>query len=351
MRRPYVSFAEVKEKVSIPDVLVVLGIAERFSRQGRTLAGVCPLPAHRHGPSPNPEQFKIDCKQGVWLWHCFGDCQRGGDVVELVKLMTGYDDAHVRFWFAEKFGDRLSLSKPNGQKQPVETDTAREEHGADASSQAASHCTRNLPTAEGQLKPLRFFLNLDPDVPYLRQRGLAEETIRRFGLGLCRKGVLKGYVAIPVRGWPRTEGANPVAYLGRWPGEDYDEAGGRPRYKWPDGVPKSRLVYGLAEAMQTGDARPLIVVEGPFGVFHLVQNGFPNAAAIFGSSLSDEQAMILASTGRPIVLMCDGDEAGQQGMRLAAARLIPHTFVRIARLTDGRGPDDLSGADLAALLK
>jgi hypothetical protein len=32
--RPYVSFAEVKEKVPIPDVLETLGIADGFKRKG-----------------------------------------------------------------------------------------------------------------------------------------------------------------------------------------------------------------------------------------------------------------------------------------------------------------------------
>ena len=110
--RPYVSFVEVKEKVPIPDALDKLGIADKFERKGDVLTGCCPLPCHQHGPSPNDQQFKINRKDGVWLWHCFGDCQRGGDVIELVKAMTSYDDAHVRFWFVEQFGDRLSLKRP-----------------------------------------------------------------------------------------------------------------------------------------------------------------------------------------------------------------------------------------------
>jgi DNA primase len=348
-KRPYVSFAEVKEKVPIPDALTALGIAERFARKGDHLSGICPLPGHKHGPSPNPEQFKINRRDGVWLWHCFGDCQRGGDVVELVKLVTGHDDAHVRFWFAERFGDRLSLGKSNG-KQPVETDTARGDLGQGDRTQAASLSNRILSTDEPALKPLRFFLNLDPDVPYLEQRGVKPETIQRFGLGLCGKGVLKGYVAIPVYGCSQTDAVNPVAYLGRWPGEDYDETDGRPRYKWPEGFPKSQVVYGLREALDGTDSQALIVVEGPFKVYHLLQQGFPGAVAIFGSSLSDGQAAILAASGRPIVLMFDGNEAGQNGMRSAAGKLITRTYVRVVKLAEGQEPDQLSTAELRQLL-
>jgi hypothetical protein len=124
-QRPYVSFAEVKEKVPIPDALAALGILNRFERRGDTLHGVCPFPTHQHGPRPNAEQFKVNRRDGLWLFHCFGDCARGGDVIELVKLMTGYDNSHVRFWFCDHFADRLSLGKKNG-STPVEKDTARE---------------------------------------------------------------------------------------------------------------------------------------------------------------------------------------------------------------------------------
>ncbi|MBW3599729.1 MAG: toprim domain-containing protein [Planctomycetes bacterium] len=358
-KRPYVSFAEIKEKVPIPDVLATLGIAERFARKGDSLTGVCPLPGHQHGPCPNPEQFKINRKDGVWLWHCFGDCQIGGDVIELVKQMTGFDNSHVRFWFAEKFGDRLSLSNRNGTSKKaeqaeaedeVEKDTARTDLPKEDAAQAAPIAPSNLPEEPAPLKPLRFHLNLDLDVDYLRKRGLTPETIQRYRLGLCRRGVLKDYVAIPMFGPNQPPDENPVAYLGRWPGDDHDEAAGKPRYKWPEGFPKSRVLYGLREALAGPSNSPLLVVEGPFDVYHVVQAGFPATVAVLGSALSDEQAALLAATGRKLVLLFDGDEAGQAGMRLAAGKLITRAWVRVVKLPEGKQPDQIPAEELQAIL-
>jgi DNA primase len=157
-------------------------------------------------------------------------------------------------------------------------------------------------------------------------------------------------VAIPVYGYPRDANANALAYLGRWPGDDFDEDAGRPRYKWPDGFTKSRVVFGLHEALDGTDGQPLVVVEGPFSVFRLAQAGIRSAVAIFGSSLSDEQADLLATNGRRIVLMFDGDEAGQSGMRLAAAKLIRRTFLRVIQLPEGAQPDTLSDEAFASVL-
>lgn len=353
-QRPYVSFAEVKERVSIPDVLEIMGIAHKFTGKGDHLSGICPLPQHHHGPRPNAEQFKIDRKNGTWLYKCFGDCNGkaggAGDVIAFVKAMTGLTDAHVRFWFAEKFGDRLSDGKPNLQSRKSETKRAREDH-ANNHSQAGKQALPSLPDDHEPLKPLKFFLNLNRDVPYLRERGLSKATIDRFSMGLCNRGVLSGYVAMPVYNWPRPEGQLPVAYLGRWPGDDFDESQGRPRYKWPPDFPKQSVVFGLNEAVADSDpAAALVVVEGPFGVFHLVEHGFLNAVAICGSSMSDQQAAILSSTGRSIILMLDGDEAGRQGMRVAAGKLIKHAYVRVAALADGVQPDNLAYEELTRLL-
>ena len=45
--------------------------------------------------------------------------------------------------------------------------------------------------------PLDFALkNLDPDHPYLSGRGFTPETIARFGLGYCSRGLMKDRIAI-----------------------------------------------------------------------------------------------------------------------------------------------------------
>lgn len=341
--RPYVSFTEVKEKVTIPDAMEAFGIRDQFTEKSGVLTGVCPLPQHQHGPQPNRQQFKADAKKGRWLYKCFGDCAMhdhgGGDVIAFVKAMTQTDDAHVRFWFAERFSDRLTLKK-NGRAN--ETATTEQE---------PEQATSDPPTTPTEVKPLRFYLNLDGKSTYLQERGVTASTIERYGIGLCTKGVLNGYVAMPVYRWPKESAdENPVGYVGRWPGDDWNDDD-RPRYKIPGGFEVSRVVYGLEQALAEGNEQtPLLVVEGPFKVFHLVQYGFPNCISTFTSSLSEEHAEILVSTGRPIVLLFDGNEAGYAGMRTAAAKLITRTFVRVVKLDAGVEPDHLSGEQLDALI-
>jgi DNA primase len=343
VKQPYISFAEVKCQVTIPDVMVALGIYDRLQWKGDSASGICPLPSHQHRSNPNPNQFKVNNKDGHWLFHCFG-CHRGGDVVEFVKAVTGYDNKSVRFWFADKFGVRLHSTTANGeQKLDLLLDYDKRQGIANQAFEIDSSTPK-------ELKPLPFNLQLDNSVTYLRERGLTSETIQRYGLGFCSRGVLQGYIAIPIYMHTQSAEENPVAYLGRWCGEDFDEAAGRPRYRWPTGFAKSRVVYGLREALVGPKSQPLIVVEGPFKLYHVVQAGFPNTVAIFGSSVSEEQARILTETDRPIILLFDGDEAGQTGMKTAADKLINSAFIRAIYLNDNKAPDDFSTEELQNIL-
>lgn len=361
-RRVYVDFAEVKRRVGIPEVLTAFGIADRFERKGDKLSGVCPLPQHPHGPYPNPDGFKADLKDGVWLWHCFGDCQRGGDVVELVKFLANLDNSQVRHWFAERYPE-LGRSKPNGngkgnskkQEQPSVTTPPEKKEEAPAepvkaTAEAPSMATSTVPTVSERIKPLSFYLNLSSSTYLTCERGVSPEIIKKYGIGLCSRGYLDGYVAMPIYAHPYEPDTNPIGYVGRWPGEDHNEAEGRPRYKLPKDFPKSRVVYGLRQALDTPAGQPIIVTEGAFKVFYLAQHGYPATVALLGSSLSDEQSAILTSLNRPIVLMLDGDAAGVAGARSAAAKLITRTFVRAVRLEPNEEPDRLSPDRLKQLL-
>lgn len=353
----FVDFNECKAMISLPDVLDVFDIAEQFHERNGTWRGVCPFPSHIHNPvRPNPSGFTFGLHEGIWKWRCWGDCKAVGTVVTFVERYLQIEPAHVRLWFHEHFANRLTAqaadAKRGGESRPRDgTPECKEARPVVATPERAVQKTarpEKRPEETADYKPIRFKLNLDPDVPYLtEQRGLTAETIERFGIGLCGRGMLRGYVAIPVWEYPR--GRFPYGYIGRWPGDDYDED--RPRYKCPPGFPTPRLVYGLQEALETPDDWPLIVVEGCFKVFYLYQHGFPNAVATLGSSLSDEQARLLGETGRPIVLMFDGDEAGRAGMVDAAPKLALRTFVRTIDVGDGRQPEDLSTDELQDILR
>lgn len=349
-QRAFVSFDECKTKIPIPDVLSDLGLVDRFKERNGALIGCCPFPSHIHGPSPNPEQFRINQVEGVWLWRCWGDCKASGNVVQFVMRMTGLSAEHVRFWFAEHFGDRLGVRSGGENHLATGVSETKEAGGVLRKPQPAVQSSTKVRVSSdlGDYKPIRFRLQVNPKAQYLQDRGVTEETATQYGIGLASKGMLAGYIAIPI--WDFPKGDFPVGYIGRWPGEDYDAGQGRPRYKLPTNFPKQRCFFGINEALREASDQPLVVVEGIFGALHCIQSGFGSTIAALGSSLSDEQVELLVRSHRPIVLMFDGDESGRSGMEAGATRLLPHTFVRLIGLADGQQPDQIASNDLRHVL-
>ncbi|HMF40483.1 MAG TPA: DNA primase [Polyangia bacterium] len=106
---------------------------------------------------------------------------------------------------------------------------------------------------------------------------------------------------------------------------------------------KKESLYGLHAALdairRSGTA---IIVEGNFDVLALHQAGIEEVVAPMGTALTEEQIDVVKRVARTIVVVFDGDSAGQR----AAQKAIP-LFVdagvadaRIARLPAGVDPDD-----------
>jgi DNA primase len=106
---------------------------------------------------------------------------------------------------------------------------------------------------------------------------------------------------------------------------------------------KKEALYGIHAALEAiRKSGRVILVEGNFDVLALHEAGFAEAVAPMGTALTVEQIALLGRVAKHVVVVFDGDEAGQK----AAAKVIP-LFVeadvdgRVARLPQGLDPDDL----------
>jgi DNA primase len=198
-------------------------------------------------------------------------------------------------------------------------------------------------------KPLGFSLadKLDYTHPYLTERGLAEATVREFGLGFCQAGTLIGRIAIPLHNGQ----GELVGYVGRWPGEPPTPE--TPKYKLPKGFRKSAELFNLHRALKEPADAPLYLVEGVFDVLHLWQHGLRKVVALLGSSLSAEQETLLFDRtpfAPQLVLLLDADDAGRKGTAEMLARLAPRTFVKVVALPrEDMQPEHLTAGEVISL--
>jgi DNA primase len=227
----FVGFNQLKQTVTMEQVLARYGLLEKLRRSGDSLSGVCPL--HQ---GHNPTQFRVSLSRNCWI--CFGDCHGGGSIIDFVSRMEKVSIREagllLQDWFNLETGNGNEVPRPAAKDKVV-------------------------PFTKETNPPLRFILGaLDGTHPYLTKRGLTAETISTFGLGYCPHGSLRGWIAIPIH----DAQGNVVAYAGRWPGTPPDE---QPKYRLPRGFRKSLELFNQHRAAKEDASEPLVVVEGFFG--------------------------------------------------------------------------------------
>jgi DNA primase len=338
MAKPYVNFDEVKMRVGMGELLAHYGLLDADAkRKGDELTLHCVF--HDHDTTPS---LKINMAKNVF--NCFG-CHVGGDTIGFVVLKEGIDTGNedtdrreaallLQEWF------NLRTSKPGKTRQRTQKSAhATKRAGAPASSpevnvsEAQSQEGEEVQPAKDRASaavvnaPLQFtFRHLDTTHPYLRERGLTEETIATFGLGYhAGRGIMHGRIVIPIH----NAAGELIAYAGRWPADEgWPE--GEDKYKLPPGFHKSLVLFNLHRAREHA-AEGLIIVEGFFTVCEFWQRRRRNVVALMGSVMSPEQERLIVETVGPkgrVLLALDRDEAGRQGSADARHRLVSQVFVR-----------------------
>ena len=323
--RRFIGFEELKRFISMEQVLRRYGLLERLRRSGQNLSGVCPL---HHGH--NPTQFRVSLSKNCWI--CFGDCHSGGSIIDFVSRVEGIGIREAALRLHEWF------NLPNG---------AEAKSGGAKAQPPGSLRQEALCVIKGCNTPLGFTLqDLDETHPYLKSRGLSEETIATFGVGWCAHGSLRGWIAIPIHDCR----GRLLAYAGRWPGTPPE---GLPKYRLPRGFRKSLELFNQHRAANGPMTDPLVITEGFFGCMHVWQAGYRRVVALMGSVLSQAQErriIALAGSSRQVQLLFDEDPAGRRGRSEAARRLGKSVSVSVLKLPEGQQPDGLSSRELVRLL-
>jgi DNA primase len=255
MPKGFVSFAEVKRRVSMEAVLGRYGLLTDLTKKGRNLAGPCPF-----CDGSSARQFQVNLEKNAW--YCFG-CKQGGNVLDFVATR---EDIGVRA-AALKLDAWFELGLAGKESRDAASDAPAEEPPA-----------TELPTAN---PPLNFTLKtLDPAHPNLAPLGIGTETLAHFGAGYCTKGLLKGRLAVPVR---NREGEL-VAYVGLATGDE------SPRYLFPPNFHPTLEVMNLDRLAEfAAEAGPLYLTPEIEGLLRLTHAGCLAVLSLFDGTLSTEQ--------------------------------------------------------------
>ncbi len=345
MKANWIDFKALRAKLDFAGVLAHYGV--QIKTTGKQHHGFCPLP--NHNGNRNSPSFSANLERGIF--QCFG-CGAKGNALEFAALMEKIDPndgpalREVAVKLQKQFFPEWQSDSPTVTKALPSKATAPSPPKLPEKSEPA-----NKPGTVINA-PLDFELKgLDAGHPYLLSRGFTPETIQRFGLGYCSRGLLKNRVAIPLHD---ATGAL-VGYAGRVV-DDTAITEENPRYRFPgerrrDGTifefRKTLLLYNGFRVKEPVD--DLIVVEGFTSVWWLDQNGLPSAVATMGADCSDKQAELIVSLVKPngrVWIAPDGDKAGERHAQTLLALIAPHRLVRWVKLADGKQPTDLAGHQL-----
>jgi DNA primase len=304
-----VNFAALKQRVPMEAVLRHYQVKDLKGGRSGQYRGRCPI--HQ---GEGCDAFHVDVERKIF--HCFS-CGAGGDLLDLVALLnkcTLREAAlQLQDWFA---GGTTSGDQPIKQR-----------------------------VTKGKISfnpALPFTLrDVDGGHAYIRStREINERTAVRFGVGFYGgPGLMSGRVVIPIH----DEFGRLVAYAGR------SVDGSQPRYRFPAGFGKSRVLFNFHRAAAiSGDT--VVVVEGFFDCMRVSQAGFGPVVALLGTELYEHPTKLLCQRFSRVVLMLDGDEAGRLARSRVAIRLRDRCEVRVIELASGAQPDQLPDRRLRDLI-
>ena len=335
----------------------VVGQYVNLKRSGSNLFGLCPF----HGEKT--ASFSVAPDKGIY--YCFG-CHKGGSAINFQMEIEGlsYPDA-VRA-LAKRVGmevpeDEQYQSRYRQQERlwALHKEAARYFHTQFLS--PAGEAARNYALGRGMSKKIltTFGVGFAPDswdglCNAMRAKGYTDEELKESGLVTVsqKNGRLfdrfRGRLMFPiidVRG-------NIIAFGGRIIGGDSQAA----KYlNSPETLifNKRKNLFGLNLAKKTKHPY-FILVEGNIDVVALHQYGFDNAVASLGTSLTEDQATLLSRYTEQVVLIYDGDAAGQRATQRAIPILEKAGIdVKVMQLPDAKDPDEFLkkfGADRFKLL-
>ena len=341
------------------DILDVVSQHVALQRSGRSYRANCPFHQER-----TPSFHVFPDRQ---TWRCFGACATGGDVFSFAMRAGNLEFREALQQLAQQAGVTL----------PSRERRSNQEHALQINEAALAYFQQLLFSQQGSGAR-----------QYLQERGISDESIKTFELGLSpRDGEsLKnhllgsgygaqqiaeaGLVSIGDNGRSRDLFRNRLMIpirnsrgdLGGFGGRSLDESNPKylnsPRTALFD---KGRILYGLHLAKGPAADQGLVIVEGYMDVITAHQHGFANVAASMGTALTQGQVEEVLRVTSDVTMALDPDAAGQQ----ATLRSLESSWqvfqssvagqargttlyqrqqaleLKIAVLPEGRDPDDL----------
>lgn len=351
---------DLKERVrAAVDIVDVIGATTELRPQGRNFVARCPW--------HNDRRPSMTVNQERQTWKCW-PCDIGGDVFSFVMRRDGVDFPSAIRSLAEQAGIEVPEVGGGRRTEPGAPDdrptlfSAMElvtkayfdelESGSSRDAQLARDYMAERGISDESRQ--RYQIGFAPDswdfaVELLKKNGFSGEVAHAAGIASAKRSgdghvdMFRGRLMFPIFDLQR----RPVALGGRIIPEIAKRLGDRVGGKYINGretllFRKSHQLYGLDQAREAirrgGEA---LVMEGYTDVVMTRQEGIEPVVAVLGTALGEQHVRILKRLAQRVVLVLDGDEAGQNRAD-EVLELFVHADVdlRVLTLPQGQDPAD-----------
>lgn len=334
----------IEEVRSRNDIVDLISTYVPLKKKGSSYFGLCPF--------HNEKSPSFSVSRDKQMYYCFG-CGAGGNVFTFLMEYENFSFPEALKYLAERAGMELPEEELNEEAKRAMDEKARLR---EMNKLSANYFYYLLHSKRGE-----------KGLTYLKNRGITDETIKRFGLGyadiynddLYRFLKSKGYsdeelkdsalVTIDERRggsdkfWNRVMfpimdvNNRVIGFGGRVMGD------GTPKYlnsKETKLFDKSRNLYGLNFA-RSSRKKEIILCEGYMDVISMHQAGFTNAVAALGTAFTSGHGTLLKRYTENVILSFDSDEAGQRAI-LRAIPILKEAglTVRVLDLKPYKDPDE-----------
>ena len=330
------------------DIVDVISESVRLKRSGRNYMGLCPF--------HNEKSPSFSVSQDKQIYKCFS-CNEAGNVITFVMKQKNKNFIEAIKYLAERA--RIPLEIGKGESSQI---TKKRELLYKINKEAGRFFFSNLTKVK---KAKEYFLN----------RGIDENTIKKFGLGYSLdmwQGLIDHLLS---KGYKYSDllddglilkGKNANNYYDRFRNRVmfpvFDKEGrvigfggrvldnSKPKYlNSPETLifHKGTNLYGLNIALKNKiEDRTIIVVEGYMDCVSLHQYGITNSVASLGTALTEQQARLLKRYADTIIISYDADVAGQNATQRGIDILTEAGFqVKVLSIPEAKDPDEFLRAN------
>lgn len=336
------------------DIVRIIGEVVALKPKGREYAGLCPF-----HDDHNPSMAVVPHKQ---IFHCFV-CGTGGDVFTFVRKFHKMDFREALEYLAQRAGIELKPRRRETAEGGQEGISRQQIFEANAVATEFFKAIYNHPEHGRAARAV------------VEKRGISGAMVEKFGIGaspdrfdgllltirnkqldprafaeagLLRTKLETGHMYDTFRNrlmFPIADMiGRPIAFGGRKINEE-DE----PKYlNSPESrvFNKSATLFGLAQASRAIQVqRTAVITEGYTDTIACHQAGLENVVATLGTALTREHAVILRRLCDRVVLLFDGDDAGQRAADRAAeiffSEPLDVVVATLDKVTNAKDPDEL----------